>query len=126
MTHRMVQFDHVSKRFRLGASHDSLRDLLSAGLRRIFTPNAPGQADTFWALRDVDFSVDRGESVGIIGPNGAGKSTVLKLLSGIIQPNGGSVSVRGKLAALTEVGAGFDGAVRGGESPRFSPLPGSP
>ncbi len=116
MAQRMVQFDHVSKRFRLGASHDSLRDLLSAGFRRLVTPKAPRATDTFWALRDVDFSVDRGESVGIIGPNGAGKSTVLKLLSGIIQPNGGSVSVRGKLAALIEVGAGFHGDLTGREN----------
>ncbi len=116
MTQTMVHFDYVSKRFRLGASHDSLGDLIAAGVRRLVKREVSQPKDVFWALRDVDFTVGRGESVGIIGPNGAGKSTVLKLLSGIIQPNGGSVSVHGRLAALIEVGAGFHGDLTGREN----------
>ncbi|MCH8241100.1 MAG: ABC transporter ATP-binding protein [Planctomycetes bacterium] len=110
-----VRFDRVSKRFQLGESHDSLRDLLSSGFARLLGKKRPRKPH-FWALRGVDFSVQRGEAVGIIGPNGAGKSTVLKLLAGILRPNRGSVRVEGRLAALIEVGAGFHGDLTGREN----------
>lgn len=116
MPEAMVRFERVSKRFRLGESHDSLRDLLTAGLRRIVGRDPAPSRDTFWALRDVDFRVERGESVGVIGPNGAGKSTVLKLLSNVLRPDAGRISVRGRLAALIEVGAGFHGDLTGREN----------
>jgi len=110
-----VEFSHVSKRFRLGESHDSLRDLLSSGLARL-AGRKPKTKSHLWALRDVDFSVPRGEAVGIIGPNGAGKSTALKLLAGILRPDEGQVAIRGRLAALIEVGAGFHGDLTGREN----------
>jgi len=62
----------------------------------------------FWALRDIDFRVDSGESVAVIGPNGAGKSTMLQVLAGILEPTAGKVEVRGKIATLLQLGAGFD------------------
>jgi ABC-type polysaccharide/polyol phosphate transport system ATPase subunit len=62
----------------------------------------------FWALRDVSFRVDHGESLAVIGPNGAGKSTLLQVLAGIIQPNEGSVDVVGDVSSLLTLGAGFD------------------
>ena len=73
-------------------------------------------ANWFWALRDVSLAVLPGEAVGVIGPNGAGKSTILKLLAGILRPDGGRVAVSGRTAALIEIGAGFHGDLTGREN----------
>ena len=62
----------------------------------------------FWALHDVDFQVDHGESLAVIGPNGAGKSTLLQVLAGIIEPSEGLVTMRGNVSSLLTLGAGFD------------------
>lgn len=113
----MVRFSHVSKRFRLGETHDSLRDLLASGINRVLKRQVRHRGRrTFWALDDVSFKVDREEAVGIIGPNGAGKSTALKLLAGILRPERGKIGVQGRLAALIEVGAGFHGDLTGKEN----------
>jgi lipopolysaccharide transport system ATP-binding protein len=86
----------------------------------------PGHAltadDGVPALTGVSFQVDAGETVGIIGPNGSGKSTLLKLLAGILQPTSGSLSVRGRLAALLELGAGFHPEISGRENVEISGL----
>lgn len=74
------------------------------------------------ALSGVSFQVAAGEAVGIIGPNGSGKSTLLKLLAGILQPTSGSVSVRGRLAALLELGAGFHPEISGRDNVEISGL----
>ncbi|MDR0848396.1 MAG: ABC transporter ATP-binding protein [Propionibacteriaceae bacterium] len=73
-------------------------------------------SETFKALNNVSLTVSQGESVGLIGLNGSGKSTLLKLISGVMQPNAGSVRVRGQVAGLIEVGAGFHPDLTGREN----------
>ncbi|MFP5343179.1 MAG: ABC transporter ATP-binding protein [Candidatus Limnocylindria bacterium] len=69
--------------------------------------------ESFWALRDVSFDVERGESLAVIGPNGAGKSTLLQVLAGIILPSEGAVEVNGHISSLLTLGAGFDQELSG-------------
>ena len=74
------------------------------------------QRDQFWPIREVSFAAHAGERLGIIGPNGAGKSTLLKVIAGIIPPSVGRVVVRGRIAPLIELGAGFDQYLTGREN----------
>jgi ABC-2 type transport system ATP-binding protein len=96
----------VSKRFRLYTEkYQSLKE------RFLHAGRNPYQ--DFWALRDISFEIPEGQTVGILGRNGSGKSTLLKCVSGILQPTKGKVVVRGSLAALLELGAGFQPELSG-------------
>jgi len=118
MSETMLRIDGVSKRFRKGELFGSLRDVLPALVSRLVGRSSPGskKKQEFWALRDISFSVGRGEVLGIIGHNGAGKSTILKLLSGLMKPTSGTIDVNGSLSALIEVGAGFHPDLTGREN----------
>jgi ABC-type polysaccharide/polyol phosphate transport system ATPase subunit len=103
---RSIETDHLTKCYRLGEHwRPTLREGLSlAALRRRSERRASRE---FWALRDVSFTVDDGEAVGLIGRNGAGKTTLLKILARITEPTAGVARMHGRVGALLEVGTGF-------------------
>ena len=114
-----IHVEHVWKKFRKGQLNDRMRDFFPM-MRQLML--GPGKSDAvlgdreFWALRDVSFSVKRGQSLGVVGPNGAGKSTMLKMLARILRPNRGVFDVRGRVSSLIEVGAGFHHELTGREN----------
>jgi ABC-2 type transport system ATP-binding protein len=109
-----IKVDHLWKRFRVDRGRRLLRDHLSRSYSR-----ARGSTNDHtwrWVLRDIDFEVAPGESIGIIGANGAGKSTLLKCVSGLMFPYAGSVATTGQVGALIEVAAGIHSELTGREN----------
>jgi ABC-2 type transport system ATP-binding protein len=103
MAEIVVDVKDVSMRFNLSRERiDNLKEYFIKKMRKELV------YDEFWALQDVTFTVEKGESVGLIGLNGSGKSTLLKTIAGVLKPTKGSVRLVGTIAPLIELGAGFD------------------
>lgn len=113
----IISLENVSKRYRLSRlGARSIREELARVGGRLLGRNGSSDDDDFHALSDISFAVDQGEALGLIGHNGSGKSTVLKLLARITYPTTGSIVVRGSVASLIEVGAGFHPELSGREN----------
>lgn len=114
----VLRIDHAWKRLARRAQVRTLAELLYGLPRRMLTPrDADGLREhEFWALRELDLALERGETLGVIGPNGAGKSTILKLIARIMRPDRGSVTVQGRVTGLIELGAGFHPMLSGREN----------
>ena len=99
----IVAVDQVSMKFNLSSEKfDSFKEYVIKSIKRQVS------YDEFWALQDVSFHVEKGQSLGLVGLNGSGKSTMLKIIAGVLKPTRGRVTVRGNMAPLIELGAGFD------------------
>lgn len=109
VAHSVIAVRGLGKRYEIYAQpRDRLLQSLFRGRRQFF--------QEFWALADVSFDIQRGETVGIIGRNGSGKSTLLQLIAGTLTPTTGTVDVRGRVAALLELGSGFNPEFSGREN----------
>ncbi len=107
----MINIENVSMKFNLGIEKNfsikqAFVNLLDPKIRK--KKKEEKKKNTFWALKNVSFHVDKGEVVGLIGSNGAGKSTLLKVVSGVMKPTKGKVQVNGVISPMIELGAGFD------------------
>ncbi len=104
-----IHVQRVSKSYRIfGRPEDRLKQAFLPWARRLLGRTPRSYYRDFWALKDISFDIRKGETVGIIGRNGAGKSTLLEILSGTLQPTAGSAKVSGRVAALLELGCGFN------------------
>jgi lipopolysaccharide transport system ATP-binding protein len=113
-----IRFEKVSKRYNLGLTRTSVPAVISQWFKQALngrSNNSTGKK-FHWALNDVSFELEQGQSLALVGPNGAGKSTILKLLAKITTPTSGQVEVNGQLSALIELGAGFHPDLTGREN----------
>src|SRR5580765_9061491 len=105
----IIEARKISKCFRIYRHpSDHLKELLTFGKRRYHEP--------FWAVKDVDISIERGCCLGIIGENGSGKSTLLRIIAGVLRPTEGNITIGGRVSALLELGAGFNPHFTGREN----------
>jgi lipopolysaccharide transport system ATP-binding protein len=112
-----IRVSNLSKCYNIyDAPRDRLKQFILPKLQRLAGQTPQRYFSEFWALKDVSFEVRQGETVGIIGRNGSGKSTLLQLIAGTLAPTGGSVEVKGRIAALLELGSGFNADFTGREN----------
>lgn len=116
----VIKVENLSKKFRIGRlrkDEGTLRDLISRVIKLPLSKREiRPETETLWALKDINFEVNQGDTVGIVGGNGAGKSTLLKILSRIIKPTTGKVVLAGRVGSLLEVGTGFHQDLTGREN----------
>lgn len=114
----LVEVKGVSKKFSRTLKRSLLYGLRDVGraMLGLRSDHSELRKDEFWAIRNISFTLRRGECIGLIGRNGAGKSTLLKMLNGLILPDEGSIVMRGKVSALIELGAGFNPLLTGREN----------
>ncbi len=114
----VIQVKGLGKKYPIKSSQISnyrnLAEKIASWPRRLLLPNQDQKE--FWALSNLNFSIYKGESIGIIGPNGSGKSTLLKILARVTWPTTGCVEIHGRVSALLEVGAGFHFELTGREN----------
>lgn len=117
MAPTVIKVENLGKSYRLrhqaGASYSTFRESITGFFRNRGNDSSD---ETFWALKDVSFDVKQGDRIGIIGRNGAGKSTLLKMLSRIVVPTTGRITIEGRVASLLEVGTGFHPELSGREN----------
>lgn len=107
----VIKLDHVGMRFNLSKEKvDSVKEYFIKFMKKELAFNE------FWALRDISFTVEKGDRVGVLGLNGAGKSTLMKVIAGVFRPTEGTVYKTGVLAPMIELGAGFDMQYTGAEN----------
>jgi len=113
-----ITVDHVSKKYCKSLKRSMLYGVTDIGRNTLGLSSHSGnlRKSEFWAVDDVSFEVKKGETLGIIGPNGSGKTTLLKMLNGIFWPDKGKITVKGRVGALIEVGAGFHPLLTGREN----------
>lgn len=119
MTEPLISVKNVSKKFCRDLKRSLYYGMLDLGKELIGTPVSDGvtlRNNEFWAINNISFELNRGECLGILGHNGAGKTTLLRILNGLIKPDNGKVTIRGKVGALISLGAGFNPILTGKEN----------
>jgi len=113
-----ISVEHVSKKYCKSLKRSMVYGLMDIGRNMLGMSSRSERLrkGEFWALNDISFEVKKGETLGIIGPNGSGKTTLLKLLNGIFWPDKGKITIKGKVGALIELGAGFHPMLTGREN----------
>ncbi len=104
-----IQLTNISKKY-------NIYDRPTDRLRELLLRNRKSYHREFWALKDISFNVERGDSVALLGPNGSGKSTLLQIVAGVLRPTKGSIRAKGRITSILELGSGFQPEYTGREN----------